>query len=85
MGASWRARQTPLLPFLKNPRKINISQLQRGKKERKRKRKDDADDDASFMRGTISLVASNPKRRKRGKGREEAMDDCEELAVHVMS
>jgi len=37
------------------------------------------------MRGTISLVASNPKRRKRGKGREEAMDDCEELAVHVMS
>jgi len=27
MGASWRARQTLLLPFLKNPRKINISQL----------------------------------------------------------
>jgi hypothetical protein len=90
MGASWRARQTLLLPFLKNPRKISIFSIAvscrahtKGERRRKEERKDDADGDASFMRGTISPVASNPKRRKRGKG-EEAMDDCEEQAVHVM-
>lgn len=34
---------------------------------KEKKRKDDGDGDSSFMRGTISPVASNPKRRKRGE------------------
>jgi hypothetical protein len=52
---------------------------------KEKRRKGDAEGDVSFMRGTISPVASNPKSWKRGKRREreEAMDDCEEQAVHV--